>query len=135
MEISMTPIEYREFKGLFKNFFNQFSNHSFTAIILSIIFWPIVVICWPLGLIWTLLLQVLLFLRKALLTVFDAFPSNKDEANSYRIAALITCFPFFWVKYLLTGILGAIIFVFGFAYDVNNKIMTFGCGKSFFIKW
>ena len=121
----MKKIDYPVFLGLFKNFF---SNVKQANIVLAIIF--IV----PTFLI-LLLLQSFMFLKTIIGTIFPIYGDSAEDPIGVRTVKLIVFFPLNLVSVILTGVLSVPVFIWGFGYDIGNKIMTLGKSETFFLNF
>ena len=115
---------------LLKHFFGQFKSFSVINILLAIV-------CAPFGFIFMCVLEVLTFLRAVIASVFqgvfDYIESKNDDKTAFRVALVVVLSPFMLFKFLLTGVLGVTVFLFGFFYDISNSIMSLGKTETLFI--
>ena len=117
----MKKIDYTDFLKLFKNFFS--------VVIKSPIF-----ILIPLSFAYLLVLQVLLFVKNVIGYLYNYFFDEKDDAVGVRIAKIIAFAPAHLSKGFAYGGIDVCIFVFGFFYDLTNKIMTLGKSETYFVE-
>ncbi|MBE6537749.1 MAG: hypothetical protein E7673_07380 [Ruminococcaceae bacterium] len=119
----MSKFEYLEFFTLFKNFY-------------YVTKWAVIplYILLPLSFIYIVVLQVLMFVKHIFECLFSYIPNSKDEHIAYRITGMILfSFILFW-KVLVCGALDACIYIFGFFYDLTNKVITLGKSENYFVK-
>ena len=116
---------------LLKHFFGQFKTFKGINIFLAIIggfLGGFITLCG---------LEVFTFIRAVLASVFkgafDYMESKEDDKVAYRVALTVVLSPFILLNFLLTGIVGLLVFVLGFAYDVNNTIMSLGKTETLFV--
>ena len=121
----MKKIDYPVFLGLFKNFF---SNMKQANVILAILF---VVPTFLL----LLFLQTFVFLKTIIETIFPIYGDSAEDPSNIRVAKLIVFFPLHLVSFILKGVLTVPVFMFGFSYDLGNKIMTLGKSETFFVNF
>ena len=115
---------------LLKHFFGQFKKFNAINIVLAIFFAP----C---GFLFMWVLEILTFLRALVGSifqgVFDYVESKNDDKTAFRVALVVVLSPFMLFKFLLTGVLGVTVFLFGFFYDISNLIMSLGKTETLFI--
>ena len=116
---------------LFKHFFGQFKTFKGINIFLAIIGGFVSGFC----ALWVL--ELFTFLRAVLASVFkgafDYIESKEDDKVAYRVALTVVLAPFILLNFLLTGIVGLVVFVAGFYYDICNTVMSLGKTETLFV--
>ena len=115
---------------LFKHFVEQYKNFNAINIVLAVFFTPGSLLC-------LFLLEILTFLRALVASifkgVFDYVEAKGNEHVAYKIAVTVVFAPFMMLHFLLSGVLGVTVFIFGFGYDISNTLMSLGKTETLFV--
>ena len=119
----MKKIDYTMFLRLYQSFFKVLKK-SFVFIFI------------PLSFAYLIILQVLTFGKQIMTCLYGYFNvDEKDDSSGVKIAKIVVFGSVQISKGFLFGALDVCVFIFGFFYDLTNKIMTLGKSETLFVEF
>jgi hypothetical protein len=123
-------IDARNFVTLAKNYGSVYKRLDLIGLIFSILFiWPTTV--------FFVICEIWLFVRMFFNSIWKPTDDFLDKITTdniaYRVVVLVIVSPLILWKLLFDGIFLLVQFIFGFFYDVFNKIWTLGMSETYFL--